>query len=396
MQHTGHDTRVRLVALCLLALTTVAAGCITSDSDPELPDSEEINETYSSLDAYAATAVVETTSPNRTTELRTRLVVKPGTDTYYEREQNLSSGVTVTTVSNGTVQWTYNESGNTVRILNASEVQNNLGANRRQIRRLVNRVKNNDSGGTVSPVLPILSPTRGFGAGGGGEDRLNLSTTTTYEGVESVGTRDAHVISVTSGGGETASNLTYYLDTEWYVILGIDLNVSSGGQRRQTTFRLQNVTFNPDLSPDRFEFTPPENATVTRGYDRPEITQKQYDTRTQLVDDATISVPGPDLPEEFSLQTAELFRTSGPNVTEQVSLRYSSDVAQIRVERVNTSLEINATTAERVEIGDKTGILRQYPRQKIVRWTCNGSTQFVIGPLGREQLVAIADSVACS
>jgi outer membrane lipoprotein-sorting protein len=381
----------RLLAVCLLCLVAVMAGCgVLFDDDAELPESDEIAETYESLDAYNATYVF--TSSNGTGEqqrIEGEVIFRPGTDEGYQTVRSTTQPGEQRIVSNGTVVWTYNKTANEV-VRSEPQREDNR---RRQIRRLVNRINRDENDETGVPALPIvpLAPGAGVGNGQASGDGINVSTTASYEGTETVGDREAHVLTLEStGGSETRGRWTYYLDTEWYVLLRSTTNVTIDGEWTNTTFRLQNVTFNPEISEDRFEFTPPENATVINSSDRG---LRRYESRERLAADANLQVPAPDVPEGFEFEGAQRFVG---NLTESVTLEYASDVATVTVSRRNTTFEGPlGENEEPIEVGNRTGTYRQFPRQNQLRWQCAETTQFVTGPLARETLVDIAESVRC-
>jgi outer membrane lipoprotein-sorting protein len=368
----------------------VLAGCgALSDDGGGLPESDEIANTYESLDAYSATYVV--TSSNGTGEQRRiegEVIFRPGTDEGYQTVQSTNQPGEQLIVSNGTVAWTYNKTANEV-VRSQSQQEDNR---RRQIRRLVNRINRDESEQTGVPALPIvpLAPGTGAGSGQASDDSINVSTTATYEGTETVGGREAHVLALESDAGTETGRWTYYLDTEWYVLLRSTTNVTVDGEQRNTAFRLHNITFNPEVSEDRFEFTPPENATVIDSSDRG---LRRYERRERLAADTDLQVPAPDVPEGFEFEGAQRFVG---NLTESITLEYASDVATLTVSRQNTTFEGPlGENEEEIAVGDRTGTYREFPGQKQVRWQCAETTQFVTAPLSRETLVDIAESVDC-
>jgi outer membrane lipoprotein-sorting protein len=394
---SGTDPSVdrRPVAVCLLCVVAVLAGCTATLGDnEELPDSEDIEETYTSLDAYSATFVFTSSgetagNPGRTGPDRVEgeLIVRPGTGEAY-REQELGDGSNrQVIVSNGTVSWVYNESANRVRRLETARTD----SQRRQLRQIVTRITRNETeSDSPLPIVPI-----GVGGGfdstsSGSTGGLDVSTVATYEGTETVGGRETHVLAVESTNESAVrGRWTYYLDTEWYVLLRSTSNVTVDGKQTQTSFRLQNVTFDPDVPADRFEFTPPENVTVTGS--KTDI--ERYQSREQLAEVTDLRVPDPDVPARFEFDGARrsLFRS-----VERISLRYTSDVATLVVSRQNVTVDRpSSDRGQELQVGERTGVYQQFPRQNRLRWGCSGTTQFVIGLLPRETMVDIAESIDC-
>ena len=379
----------RALAVCLLCLLAVMAGCGALSDGQTLPESDEIADTYESLDAYSATYVL--TSSNGTGEQRRiegEVIFRPGTDEGYQTVQSTTRPGERVVVSNGTVSWAYNETAN--RVVRSEPHRED--DRRRHLRRIVNRIKMDESNDTGVPVLPIVPLAPGAGVGGEQPSNSgpNISTTATYEGTETVGDRQAHVLTLESTGTRTRGRWTYHLDTEWYVLLRVTSNVTLDGNWTNTTFRLRDITFNPEVSEDRFEFTPPENATVIDSSDRG---LRRYERRERLAADTDLQVPAPAVPEGFEFEGAQRFVG---NLTESITLEYASDLATLTVSRRNTTFEGPlGENEEEIAVGDRTGTYRQFPGQKQVRWQCAETTQFVTGPLPRETLVDIAESVDC-
>ncbi len=379
-----------VLAVSLLCAVVLLAGCSDLLADDErLPESDEIAETYDSLDAYNATFVF-TASTNRTERQRITgtITTRPGTGESYRTVQSTSGSGERTVVSNGTVRWNYDESANRVFV---AETRGEAGQ-RRQIRRLVNRIQTDDSEESSTPAFPIVPFTPGVGTGGQQDSTgLNISTTATYEGTEAVGQREAHVLAVESAGDSgTRGRWTYYLDTEWYVLLRSTSNVTIDGTQTTSSYRLRNVTFDPEIPDGLFEFTPPEGATV----DRASTAVERYDTREQLAAATDLRLPDPELPDEFELEQTRRIQA---NSSEYIILAYASDVATLTVsrqDRIRFDRPVD-DGAKRVEIGNRTGRYTQLPRQNLVRWSCDETTQSVRGPLSRATLVEVAASVRC-
>jgi len=387
----------RVVAVCLLCVVTVLAGCTAMSGDEELPDSDEIEETYSSLDAYSATFVFNSSSetPERIervgpTRTEGELIVRPGAGELYREVESRNGSNSQITVSNGTVAWVYEGSANRARRLEIGRTD----SQRRQLRQIVTRINRNGSEGESGSPLPIVPIGIGNGLGGGTDPGstagLDVSTTAAYEGTETVEGREAHVLRVESTDeSEVRGRWTYYLDTEWYVTLRSTSNITADGKQLRTSFRLQNVTFDPEVPADQFEFTPPDNATITG----PKTDIGRYESREQLVEVTDLRVPDPDVPSEFEFEAA---RRSLSDSAESISLRYTSDVATLLVSRRNTTANLSVDNrSQEVQIGNRTGVYRVSPRQNQLRWGCPETTQSISGSLPLETLVDIAASIDC-
>jgi outer membrane lipoprotein-sorting protein len=376
-----------LIAAGLLGVSVVLAGCGALSPGEGLPESEAIAETYDSLDTYNATYTSEFMDENGTRTVTGRVVIDTDTGHQYQVIRPTDRPGRQLLVSNGSVVWTYNESRN--RVVRREAVEGQLDSQRRQIRQLVNRI-HADGDDPVS-TLPLVPAAPGRVSAG---NDIEVETTASYEGTETIAGRDAYVISVESTNETgTVGNWTYYLDAEWFVVLGTETNVSVDGERVRSSFRIQNITFNSDPPPGRFEFTPPANATVVEGYGIG-LDRESYDSRTALAAAVNFSVPDPDTPPGFVLTRATHVTF---NDTQQATLQYASDITTLAVTKQTTTFnESTERDGESVTVGAQTGRYTEGPRQNTLQWNCNGNGYFVAGPLSREELVAIASSIACA
>jgi anti-sigma factor RsiW len=60
-----------------------------------------------------------------------------------------------------------------------------------------------------------------------------------------------------------------------------------------------------------------------------------------------------------------------------------------------TGGQTGAGDAERVDVGGHTGRLSSVADDWLLSWSCEGASYTVTGPLAREELVALAESMAC-
>lgn len=374
-----------LHVLAVFVLVVLLAGCsgILAD-EQELPEPDEAADQYESLDAYSASFTSEMTSGNETEQWEGEIIVRPSTGEVYQTVSRNGEPPMIL-VSNGTVRWIYDAQNESVTRVNSS-VDTSL--RRQRIEHLVGLVANdgNESGTPGIPTAPVVPsgespPVETIDA--------NL-TQVRYNGIEDVGDRRAHVIVVeTTPEADFEYRRLVYLDTEWFVAIRGESERVIDGEHYRTEFRFENVTFNPDIPDDRFEFDPPENTTVnTTSFDR-----VRYETREELVDAADLSVPDPEIPDRFDLVRAQ--RSVSDNVT-TLSLRYSSATTDLFVAKRAVSGSHNWTgDGDSVVVGNQTGVYRQTGTSGLVEWTCDGSVYTVGGQLPKERLLEVAESVAC-
>lgn len=371
--------------LAVIGTVILLAGCgLLASEAPELPDGDTAVQQYEDLDAYSATVVTEFTHGNETNVTEGTIVARPGTGQYYQEIRPTGQDGGITMISNGTVTWLYDEAENEVTRLSTGP---GIDYERDQIRRTINRAQEDDETVPMVPSAPV-APTAG---GETGDATLDLGPATVeYEGVEHVGDREAHVISMDAADeADGEYTQTLYLDTEWFVQLRMEMRTTLDDEPVEMSYRVEDVDFDPDIDDDRFEFEPPADATIEEPAD---IDRTVYDSRADLVADVEMSVPDPDLPDGFELRQAEHSIGLG---FESVSLQYTSDVALIGVTKQNTTFDPADDDAETVEIGDQIGTYDQIGSDAIVSWDCDGDAYSVSGDIDREELVAIAESVEC-
>lgn len=379
----------QVLAVCLCALLAVMAGCAEPSNDGGLPESDEIAETYESLGAYNATYVTNISVANDTAVGTSEIVIRPGTSERYER--TLSNGSTRSVrVSNESVTWDYNLSSQTV--VRSFSTTTRRQEQHRQVRRVVARINNDEK--SLTPVFPLIPLTPGVGSDA---SDLNISTTVGYEGTQTISDREAHVITlgtVNDTQTERTWEWTYYLDTQQFVLLRTEFSLTTADEQVEASQRLRNVTFNPGLPDGLFEFTPPADAEVVRNVGS-NIERQRYESREELGAAADIEVPDPDVPATLKFDEGRReFRVN--TGTEEVTLRYTSDLAALTVSRQNFTFDREPVGAQQaVEINNKSGIFTPLVGENMVQWQCSNTSQTVRGPLSKQQLVSIAASIEC-
>lgn len=378
--------RRRLVLVAALAALLLVAGCSGStESEPELPSGTEAAEQRSALDAYNATLVFE--SKNDTITSRTALTVRPATGERYE--ETVTDGNRRITVSNGTTTWSYRPADSEVTI---TSVEQSSGAHNRttRIRKLFEAVAGEQTTERqVIPFFPLLSPTS-TASGSGPASQTGLwsgPVEVRYEGVETVGDRDAHAFEMESAG-ETDKQMrqSLFVDTEYYVVLQreweLELQVAGESERIAGSMRVEDIEFDPAIDDDIFEFEPPENASVTR----PGRNIDSFESYDALVAGSDTPVPSPQLPAGFEFE-------SGTNATSGVTLLYTNGTADVFVSRRTTGGVRDE--AEQITRSGRTYYYIDRRDRGTVQWTCDGVVYAVGGEVDRETVLGVADTVEC-
>jgi outer membrane lipoprotein-sorting protein len=387
MTALSSSSHVRRQALLLVGVVVLiaCAGCsgIIADDD-ELPSGAEAASEYSELGVYNATLVFRSET-NTVTSTVTR-TVRPATGERYEVA--VTNGNRRITVSNGTTTWTYTPEENDITVT-APDQSGDSGNQSEQLKRLFESVSDDQtSDSVVLSLFPAFSSHTGAVDGSATQagfwtGPVNVS----YEGTESVSGRDAFVFHMAStGDGTPPIQQTLYLDTEHYVILRGTWQgtVEVNGQTEQINGSMQvtDITFDPAVDDDIFEFNSPANATVSR----PGQSIDTFESYDALVSATDKPVPSPQLPTDFEFD-------SGRETTSAVSLHYTNGTALIFLTRRTTG-GLRAEAEQLTRNGRTYYYISQY-KTDTVQWRCNGSIYSLGGPVDRETLLTIGDSVEC-
>ncbi len=385
----GRVARV-LAVLGLVAL----AGCtrLLPDSEPELPEAETAVQTYDSLDAYRIEESYTASGTDDTGPITmdTKRIVRPGTGQEYEKLAN-ESGTQTLRVSNGTVQWIYLPERQTVTRAAAPERSERTTAFVVDLVAAANDATDNGNS-KLFPAFP------GVGAAGDADATAVAPVGTfeavavSYEGTEAVAGRQTHMIAAErsgspdalAGAGQRRVDQRIYLDTEWYVPLKVETETQIGDRTYHSEFVAERVSFDPDVDAERFEFEPPENATVVDAADRVETVDRRA-ALSEFVSDP----PDPAVPDGFAFDRATVDGETGG-----VVLEYTDGETRLAVSRAPAD-EAPPPDGDPTEFDGRSGYYSEEP-VPTVAWTCDGDRYRVVGELDREQLVSIAVSVSCS
>jgi outer membrane lipoprotein-sorting protein len=382
---SSSHVRRRALLLVGVGVLLVCAGCSgIAEDDPDIPSGAEVADEYADIGVYNATLVFR--SANDTVRSTVNRTVRPATGERYE--VTVMNGNRRITVSNETTFWTYTPAEGEVMV--TAIEQSGDGRNQSQrLRQLFESVSSEQtSNSVVLPLFQAFSPHSGPSGesstlAGFWTEPVNVS----YEGVERVSGRDAFVFHMeSSGDGNAQIEQTLFVDTEHYVVLRGEWQgtVELSGQTEQInrSMRVTDIEFDPAVDDDIFEFDPPDNATVSR----PRRSIDTFESYDALVSGTEKPVPSPQIPTEFEFD-------SGSDTTSAVSLHYTNGTATIFLTRRTTGGL--REDAERVTRNGRTyHYISQY-QTDTVQWKCNGAIYSLGGPLDRETLLQIGDSVEC-
>jgi len=363
-------------ALCCLVVVVVLAGCAgLFEDDPELADGEEAARQFTALEGYNATVTMAYTANGTTTTWTGRQVVAPGTGQFYERLRGPNG--TQISVSNGEDIWLYTPASDRARQIDPDGLADSISS---EIAELVARAAEDaDESGESIRLLPFVPRfSQASASAPDGPRRV------THEGTATVAGREAHVITVENT--DESYSARHYLDTEHYVPLKIEAQFGSGRERVEYSLTTEAITFEPQLPSDLFEFTPPEDVSV----DEYPFEEAELSDRAALEAAATIAVPEPEVPDGFTLDSAERFVPGA----ETVELTYTSERGNLTVAKTNVTLGA-ATPDEQITVDGRTMNYTSRAEHNGVTWTCDGNYYSVRGDLDRGLLVDVAASVDC-
>lgn len=182
------------------------------------------------------------------------------------------------------------------------------------------------------------------------------------------------------------ANVTLWVDAETYFPSRVELSFTDGFNAT-TVVEYEDAILNWSIPNSTFALDPPEDAERSE-FTAPNLTT--FDSREELVANAPITVPEPDLPANYTFESA----TVSEDGTTNVRVVYSNGTDEITVNKVNDT-QAMPSDGETVEIGDREGQYQTIGDESMVVWTCEGNTYAVIGPESRERLTSIAESMVC-
>lgn len=373
-------TRRQAVAIVALAVALLFTGCSGLFGDePALPDGDEAVERLNSAGIYNVTMTVESTFGNESTETRIERTIRPSTGEQYQ--VTIRNGTRTTVVSNGTIRWVYRPGANEVQRIQTNGSQQQSPAE--QIRKLVDNVSTDDETGiSIVPISPLFGSGSTAGNGSYSETIVGSEPTMTqYRGVETVNGRETHVIRMESPpDAENERQQTIYYDSEYFVPMKAEYEITVRGEHVEGEMRVQSVEFSPSVDDSIFEFDPPENATVIT------TTIREYENYTALRRASDGHVPDPDVPSEFEFELGTL-------TDRGLTLQYTDGPATISLTR-STRGEVRADS-ERIDRQGRTYYYSDQFRTKAVQWRCDDTVYTLSAELERDRLLTVGGSVDC-
>jgi outer membrane lipoprotein-sorting protein len=362
------------VALAVLAVAALVGGAlyfgVSVEDGPPDPDAlrDRVSERNASLDTYAATVDVTIERGNDTVEGEYRLALdRPNRTNLTYRGPDRVDGDVV--IANGSGVFAYD----------ASREEWGVYAERAR-----------QSYDVLATLVGVV--TRGNGTYEG-TDRVEGSSGVVLRysaGGEDVGLRvggSAPASRFTSLNGSDRVGVSVWVDPQRDLPTRIRQRYRSGDGNVTVTVRLTAFRANPAFGGDQFRYAPPPGADRV---DRRNVT-RTYDSRAALAANASLSVPDPAVPANFSLSGAASARLDG---NRSVSLVYRDGPATVVVLKRTPPSPV-AENGTALDLGPVEGRYVTTARGAAVVWNCDGATYSVSGTVDRELLVSVARSVAC-
>lgn len=373
---------VLLVVLGGIALAGVAfTDVFVDDSDP---DGDELIEHALEGDADPETVHGTTTSeyvgPNETVETASEVWLRPGSD-YYRVESIASDDSrdrADVVAANGSLAWFYHEDAGEVYRYDLEEVGLVSTHDRGYYERLVATfdatfVETETVAGREAYVVRLTPPEEAPSIGvlvGETEYRIPISDSADDMAV------DAHYV---------------WLDTEYLYPLQERTELEgSDGTTAATTTTFESITFDGDLSTDRFEFEPPADAEVV---DATRTELDTYATVAKAVDATGLPLPTVDelaVPDRFEFRSVSVLENDGETFA---SLVFEADSEQFSV-TVSERRHDFDRGVERTVDGREARIVHR-PTGPALQWNCDGYGHQVFGLYDEDELVAVAESIDC-
>lgn len=379
----------------LLAVSALTAGCtLLEDTDgQELPSADAVETTVDDLHAVEATMVSRMDGGATPNETRLEMVARPDTGEFRGEVHAPEGQAGTIMVSNGTTMSLYNRTANEVRIVDVSGLTDLNDGSMDSVVAVFEHL-NAQSANAETPedvsTLPVIPAGASGGAGSVTSLPLYGNASFTYEGTGTVDGRDAYEVRVVPQDEEPlVSNYRLWLDAEWYYPLKTTGQVEIDGTNRTVSMVYRNVTFNPGVADETFEFEPPANATVV---DAGNTSFEDYESRADLAAGANRTLPEPSVPSDFEFESGIRFDQDGG---EQVSLRYENDSARVSV-MVQPNGSASASPAgEVIEVDGRSATITTIADTIAVRLRCGTETYVVTGTVSRETATDVAASLVC-
>ncbi|WP_336034480.1 LolA family protein [Halobacterium yunchengense] len=385
----GSVASLVLVAAAVAVLVAAAALLFAA---PAAPTGERIgadaSEEFDAVDGLTATRTTVVERGDRTSETVAAVALRPGTD---RRRTELLDGDRqhAVTASNGSVLWLYDEDADAVTRVPLAETPPGEATAGDRVERLfaalnVTRPTASASATVEGPVaaLPVVPEANGATDA---PSATNARVGVTYEGTGAVDGREAYVLRI-EPAASGAFEQTLWVDRETFFPLQRETSWSDDGTPVTVTTTYENVTVNPGLDADTFQFDAPADATVET-LETPETTA--FDGVADLRAATDAPVPALDLPPSFRLTYA----TETTGRVHGAGVRYANETALVTAATYNRTAPVDGDRT--VSVHGREAVVDTGPTTS-VSWNCDDYRYTVRGRgVTADFLVSVARGVDC-
>lgn len=349
----------RALLTVAVAVLTVLSGCSgLSGSDMSADEiGDRIEQKHENIDSYEATIERQVDSPDRDLSTKSKIVAKPQAGLMRTEALAPANQRGNVMVSNETTTWMYNASANTARQMDS------LG------------------------VTGMQQPNYGKLV-----DHFTENYDISVEGITTVADRSVYVLDLTpkENASQFAGNTTLWVDKDRWFPVKTKMRYSYDNETTTVTTTYRNLSFNTGVDNSTFDFEPPANATIET-VSTPST--QQYDTRSAAAENASVAVPDPAVPDEYTLEQAIV---SEYDDTVSVRLQYSNGSSHLTVAKQVGQQSKSTRGNETVQVGNSTGSYQQIGDHRILNWNCADSSYTATGELSKDELLSTAESIDCS
>lgn len=221
---------------------------------------------------------------------------------------------------------------------------------------------------------------------------LNASEIT-YEERERVDGESTYRLSLVSNESMGAkANATLWIDTDTHFPKKMHVSPESEEMSYTMTMAFSNVSLNTEIPDSRFSIEIPDNATEPQ---QTTSSIETYDSLDELRDAATVSVPDPDVPGNYSFDEG---RITDRDDHYSLSLTYTDGADTLSVSK-RPATDYNFSDSEdfeSVELGDRTGWYDGFDDSGVVAWECGEYSYSVHGKASKADLTDTARSMVCA
>ena len=258
-----------IVGVLAVAAGVGAVGLLTTGSEASPPVGHNASERYAELDGVTATVETTVDRGGETDRTVRAVAMRPAAGQVRLEPTGDAADNDTVVVTNGSAKWSYDPDTRLVSRTDAGALSDRLRTRGERIERLFDRAVGPEGtesspsertpGVSPLPAVPHAPDTPEAPA----TNRSDGQFAVTYDGTGTVAGREVHVLHVRPReGAATNVTQTLWIDTEWFAPLKYRTEWVDDGESVTTTVEYQDVTFEPGLSAERFEYEPPATAAV--------------------------------------------------------------------------------------------------------------------------------------